>query len=269
MKVVIPWSNSGLLTSERGCRARWSIRVLACALVLLAAWRVRAQGGPPLVTDDPGTPGPGNWEVNLAVTLDRTSLSSTWGTPLVDANYGWGERVQIKLEMPWAVVSDESGRRGGIGNPLFGVKWRFLDEETAGVAVSTYPQFGFNLASSSADRGLVEREASFLLPVSAMKTVGPMAVNVEAGRLFEKGGGGEWVWGVALGHVFGGVEALAEVFGTHGGDEASRQVIVNLGGRVPVTLAWTVLFSGGCSISDGGGPRHAYLYVGLQFTSKR
>jgi len=247
--------------------------VPAVSVVLLvtfaAAGRAGAQGGPPLVTDDPGTPGPGNWEVNVAVTLDRTSLSSRWGVPLVDANYGWGERLQLKLEMPLAVVSDGDGTRSGIGNPLFGVKWRFLDEETAGVAVSTYPQFGFNLVSSSADRGLVDKEASFLLPVSAVKALGPVAVNVEVGRLFESGGEGEWVWGVAFGHTFGSVEALAEIYGTHGDDVDSRKVVVNLGGRVPVSAGSTLLASSGWSVSSADGSRHAYVYLGLQLTSGR
>jgi hypothetical protein len=201
--------------------------------------------------------------------LDRTSFSSSWATPLVDANYGLGERLQLKLEMPWVVVSDPAGTRGGIGNPLFGVKWRFLDEQTAGIAVSTYPQFGFNLSPSSADRGLVERDASFLLPVSATKTLGPVAVNAEVGRVFESGGEGEWVWGLALGHGFGGFEALAEVFGTHGDEAASNQVIVNLGGRIPFNATSTLLFSGGWSVSDGEGLRHAHLYVGVQLTPGR
>jgi hypothetical protein len=244
------------------------IRTFACATVLLAAGGARAQGGPPLFTDDPGTPGPGNWEVNVAMTMERTAQFSTWGTPLVDANYGWGERLQLKLEIPWVLASDEGGTRSGLGNPVFGVKWRFLDEESAGIAVSTYPQFGFNLVSSSADRGLVERESSFFLPVSAVKTLGPVAINVEVGRLFESAGG-EWVWGLAVGHDFGRVELLAEVFGTHGGDEASRQVIVNLGGRVPVAPSATFLFSGGWSVSDGEGPRHTFLYIGLQLNSGR
>jgi hypothetical protein len=248
-------------------RGRTALGLFAAALSLAAA-PARAQGGPPLVTDDPGTPGSGNWEVNVAVTLDRASPSSTWGVPLVDANYGWGERLQFKLEMPLTVVSDGAGTRGGIGNPLVGVKWRFLDEETAGVAVSTYPQFGFNLVPSSADRGLVESETRFLLPVSAAKTIGPVAVNVEAGRLFESGGG-EWVWGLALGHVFGKVEALAEVFGIHGDDADARQVVVNLGGRVPVSAASTLLVSGGWSLPSGDGQRHSYAYVGLQLTSGR
>jgi hypothetical protein len=248
-----------------------SVPALSVALFLAVgvAGSAHAQGGPPLVTDDPGTPGPGNWEVNVAVTLDRTSLSSRWGAPLVDANYGWGERLQLKLEMPLAVVSDVDGTRGGIGNPLFGVKWRFLDEETAGIAVSTYPQFGFNLVSSSADRGLVDKEASFLLPVSAVKTLGPVAVNVEMGRIFESDGGAEWVWGVAFGHTFGRVEALAEIYGTHGDDADSRKVVVNLGGRVPVSAGYTLLASGGWSVSSGDGSRHAYVYFGLQLTSGR
>jgi hypothetical protein len=249
-------------------RGRTAIGLLVAAL-LLAAGRARAQGGPPLFTDDPGTPGAGNWEVNVAMTLDRTALSSTWGTPLVDANYGWGERIQLKLEMPWVVTSDAFGTQSGIGNPLFGVKWRFLDEETAGVAVSTYPQVGFNLVSSSADRGLVESEPRFLLPVSAAKRLGPVVVNVEVGRLFESGGEGAWVWGLALGHAFGKVEALAEVFGTHGQSPESRQVLVNFGGRVRLAATSTLLFSGGWSVSDGEGLRHAYAYLGLQLTPGR
>ncbi len=245
----------------------------AGALLLLAACAAargaRAQGGPPLFTDDPGTPGPGRWEVNVAFTMDRTPSAGVYGTPLVDANFGWGERLQLKLEVPWTIASDESGTRNGLGNPLFGVKWRFLDEETAGVAVSTYPQVGFNLIRSSADRGIAEEDAHLLLPVSAVKTIGPVEVNGEIGRDFESGGRGGWVWGLALGHAFGPVEALAEVFGTRGDDAASRQVVVNLGSRVAVTPGATLLLSGGWSVADGEGPRHAFCYVGLQLTTSR
>src|ERR1017187_4332787 len=179
-----PWRSSRRHSRSlfRSCRTA-RLTVLATTVFFLAgAAPVRAQGGPPLLTDDPGTPGAGRWEVNVAFTLDRTSAGREIGAPLVDANYGWGERVQLKLEMPWVVVSDDLGTRSGIGNPLLGVKWRFLDEDNAGVAVSTYPQLGFNLVSASADRGLVERETSFLLPVSAVKRIGPVSLDVEADR---------------------------------------------------------------------------------------
>lgn len=252
-------------------RGRVAVLIFAAGLFLLAARHASAQGGPPLITDDPGTPGSGNWEVNVAATLDRTSVGSSWETPLIDANYGWGGRIQLKLEMPVvAIASDGNGTRGGVGNPLLGVKWRFLDEETAGVAVSTYPQFGFNLVSSSVKRGLADRKPKILLPVSAVKTLGPVAVNLEAGRIFESGGAGnQWLWGVALGHFFGDVEALAEIFGTHGDEPASRQLIANLGGRVPLSAGSTLLVSGGRSLSDGEGPRHVFLYLGVQLSTGR
>jgi hypothetical protein len=234
---------------------------------LAGAAPVRAQGGPPLLTDDPGTPGPGRWEVNVAFTLDRTSSSREIGAPLVDANYGWGQRLQLKLEIPWIVEDDDvEGRRSGLGNPLLGVKWRFLDEDKAGVAVSTYPQLGFNLVSSSADSGLVERETSFLLPVSAEKRLGPVSLDVEAGRLFRRVGG-FWVWGVALGHDFGKVEALAEAFGTSGSEAASKRMAVNLGGRVRMGEHATLLLSAGGSVYDGEGPHHVVAYLGLQLTA--
>lgn len=244
------------------------LAVPAVVLLLLAgAVPARAQGGPPLLTDDPGTPGPGRWEVNVAFTLDRTSLGRELDTPLVDANYGWGERLQFKLEIPW-IVEDEAveGRHSGLGNPLLGVKWRFVDEDKAGVAVSTYPQLGFNLVSSSADRGLAERETSFLLPVSAVKRVGPVSLDVEAGRLF-RAGGGFWVWGVAIGRDIGKVEALAELFGTSGPQASDRQTIVNLGGRYRMGEHATLLFSAGGSVYDGEGPHHLVAYLGLQLTT--
>jgi hypothetical protein len=249
-------------------RARIAAGILGAALTVAAA-SARAQGGPPLFTDDPGTPGPGNWEVNVAVTLDRTSPASSWGAPLVDANYGWGDRLQLKLEIPWVVVSDGASTRGGIGNPLLGVKWRFLDEETAGVGVSTYPQLGFNVSSLSVDRGLVERDTTFFLPVSAARSLGPVSVNIELGRIFESGGAGEWVWGLALGHSFGRVEALAEIFGARGEGAESRRAGVNVGARVPVFVSSTLLASGGWSLSSPDGARHAFAYLGLQLTSSR
>ena len=41
------------------------------AFVLAVAGEVFAQGGPPLGTDDPGTPHNGNWEINSAAHPER------------------------------------------------------------------------------------------------------------------------------------------------------------------------------------------------------
>jgi hypothetical protein len=243
------------------------LAIYAIRLFLFVAAEVWGQGGPPLLTDDPGTPGPGRWEVNVAFLLDRSSERHEIAAPLVDANYGWGERVQLKLEIPWVFADDDAeGRVSGLGNPLLGVKWRFLDEDKAGVGVSTYPQLGFNLVTSSVDEGLAPRETSFLLPVSAVKTVAGVALNVEAGRLFRKSGG-FWLGGIAIGREFGKIEALAEIFGTSGPQAADRRVVLNVGGRFRLGRRVALLLSAGGSVYDGEGPHHVLVYAGLQLTT--
>ena len=123
-----------------------------------------AQGGPPLVTDDPETPGAGKWETNFAVIYQRTRAGrSEVAAPDIDMNYGWGERIQLKLDVPW-VFARESGEpwKSGLGKGDVGVKWRFIDEEKSGYSVSTYPQYVWNILPSSASRGITdtERDAS-------------------------------------------------------------------------------------------------------------
>ena len=45
-----------------------TLLALATACMLLAARESLAQGGPPMVTDDPETPGDGKWEIRLLAT---------------------------------------------------------------------------------------------------------------------------------------------------------------------------------------------------------
>src|SRR5436190_5177815 len=97
--------------------------------LFLAARAGLSQGGPPFATDDPGTPGNRRWEVNLAFTVETREREHTFETPLLDANYGLGDRIQLKVEIPWIVQHTEgAGTDRGLGNLLFGAKWRFLDE---------------------------------------------------------------------------------------------------------------------------------------------
>src|SRR5256714_12811222 len=87
--------------------------------------QVVAQAGPPLLTDDPDTPGNGHWEINLAWTVLQTRDRRLFGLPLVDVNYGLGERLQLKAEVPWLVLQDRRGAptQSGIGSTNLGVKW--------------------------------------------------------------------------------------------------------------------------------------------------
>ncbi|MDQ3817967.1 MAG: hypothetical protein M3362_09770, partial [Acidobacteriota bacterium] len=113
-----------------------------------------AQGGPPLLTDDPGTPGNKHWEINIATTIERNRDGMEQETPILDVNYGLGKRLQLKWEVPYLRVRDQDEpAKMGLGSTNVGVKWRFFEDEKKGVSVSTYPQLEFNTSSSSASRG--------------------------------------------------------------------------------------------------------------------
>jgi hypothetical protein len=98
--------------------------------ICVLSMRAGAQGGPPLITDDPDTPGPGYWEINVVSILEKSRLERRLEGPLADINYGVGRRIQLKFEMPWLSVR-ETGMpvEAGPGNALLGVKWRFLGQE--------------------------------------------------------------------------------------------------------------------------------------------
>ncbi len=242
------------------------------ALLLLAALFVplhtaRAQGGPPLLTDDPETPGSGHWEINVGFTFARSPEVTLFETPRVDFNYGWGSRIQLKYELPWVVLdSRDHSVRDGLGNSLAGVKWRFVDEERRGISISTYPQLEFNNPTPSADRNVVERGRQFLLPIEMARKFGPLETTWEWGYNFREHERDEWVYGLAAGHrLTKRLELLGEVHGTALRDFTGDELLFDIGGRLHVTQKTVLLFTTGRSMR---GPRQQaptwFGYLGLQ-----
>jgi hypothetical protein len=89
-----------------------------------------SQGGPPMQTDDPGTPGNNNWEINVAYTLQRTTAFDVYSVPIVDINYGVGPRIQLKYQVSYLSQSTNGGPlETGLGKSLAGVKWRFYEND--------------------------------------------------------------------------------------------------------------------------------------------
>src|SRR5438067_6203458 len=140
-----------------------------------------AQGGPPLLTDDPETPGNGHWEINVAWTLSQKQNARLFAIPLIDINYGLGERIQLKDEVPWLVLPRrQEGIQSGIGSANFGVKWRFLDKKRYGFAMSTYPQLEIRTSASSVRRGLIEQGGELRLPVEISRELGPVTITARS-----------------------------------------------------------------------------------------
>ena len=74
-------------------------------------------------------------EMGARVAACTTSLAIVQ-FPYFDFNYGWGPRIQLKLEAGWVTVGaldaiELGSETSGASTALIGVKYRFLDEETA------------------------------------------------------------------------------------------------------------------------------------------
>ena len=252
------------------------MRALLLAVALAAPVAgLRAQGGPPMLTDDPGTPGPGHWELNFSAIVERTPGLTDADLPYLDLNYGIGDRVQLTWQVGW-VTLHQAGEpaKSGLGDEVFGLKWRFLDEGDGGWQVSAFPQVTFLAPGSHSDRrGLAAPEPGLLLPVEVERDLGPVSANLEIGRVLAPQGGsdllgvgGGWIAGLALGRQVGrGLELDAEVHAETGPDARQAEWIAAAGTRLDTSKNTTLLLSIGRDMRNTLSARTSLLaYIGFQ-----
>ncbi len=215
---------------------RW--RCLVAASLILTCGAVHAVGGPPLVTDDPDTPGDGHWEINLATITQRSLSGYLVSVPDADINYGWGDNVQLKADLPFGIAQPSAENwRSGPGFANYGVKWRFIDEDDAGVSVSTYPQYAHSLSNSSIQRGIAPAGGQFFLPLEVSGKLNDFELDGEIGRNFVQNGANQWEAGFVLGHVCGeNLDCLAEIHLTN--SDATSQTSRNSQTLLNVGLTW-------------------------------
>jgi hypothetical protein len=237
------------------------------ALLALVPASARAQGGPPLITDDPDTPGPGYWEINVSSSFEKNRLEHSFETPRLDLNYGWGRRIQLKYEVPWVGVHVAGEpTRSGAGNSVAGVKWRFLGQEGKTLAWSVYPQLEFNTDHASVTKGLVEPGHQLVLPTEITLELAHVEINGEVGRDFAEKGASGWVYGLSTeAAVTKRLELLGEIHGERRGGEPT-ELIVNVGGRQKLTRQIALMAAVGRAIHGAPDQRPRLLvFAGLQF----
>ena len=244
-----------------------SALLIVASLLLSTAPPARAQGGPPMVTDDPGTPGDGHWEINFGAITAHTRGRTEIAAPDIDLNYGWGDHIQLKVDAPWVSAHDSGqGWKAGTGDTEFGVKWRFIDEEQGGFSLSTYPQYTRSLSNSSIRRGLASAGHEFFLPLELAGDVGEFSFTTEAGRNLVQGGPNQWVAGLVVAHGCGeGVECMAELHTVQSPGE--HQTLFNVGLHWKLEESLTLLAAVGRDFGTRTDEqRQSLVYLGLQFT---
>ena len=238
----------------------------SAAILLLFPATALAQGGPPLITDDPDTPGAGYWEINLAGIVETSRPNRRLEAPLADINYGLGPRIQLKFEVPWLNVREtRKPAQAGLGNSNFGVKWRFLGQEGRRIAWATYPQVEVNTGRAMAKKGFLDEGSQFLLPTEFTIQISRLEINGEVGRNFAQKGEDGWIFGLAIEAEFDPeFELVGELSGERSGS-STAELIVNVGARQKISRKTVLLAAAGRGVRGPSDERpRLRLYIGLQ-----
>src|SRR5262245_6682024 len=137
---------------------------------------------PPLDVDDPGTPGCNTLEANFVFSGEFAGRSKSLEIPLLDLNFGIGDNLQLKYEVPfiWNREDEEDDEEEGggrvtttttgFGNSEIGVKWMFLDDSERSLEAALYPQVEFKSSSRAVEReGPADEGTVLTLPILVSK----------------------------------------------------------------------------------------------------
>jgi hypothetical protein len=237
-------------------------------MLIAAVARVAfGQGGPPMITDDPGTPGSGKWENNFAMAFEHRPNETSIDVPAIDLNYGIGEHIQLTLQTaPVFLKRSDHGLVGGLGSTAAAVKWRVLDEATGDFDMSMFPRVIFNVAQSSVRRGLAEDGTRFQIPFQAAKTFGRLHLDAELGPRASTVGRSEWLYGIVCGFDVAKQTMLMAELHDESRMNFSRDLLtLNFGLRHEFTENYILIVSVGHELRSPDQATALIGYFGMQF----
>ena len=225
---------------------RRALMWVAMAAGMAAAWQVpmaladtaeeapeSAVSSPPMEMDDPGTPGSRGIEVNFVGGREKIGLNKRMEV-LFDANYGIGDRIQLKYERPYVSLTEEDvPAQNGLGATEVGIKWRMVDH--GGLGVAFYPNYqwddSFRLTDVNGEP--IESEGSSvympLLISEEVAHVYTLAANIGYRRnLQHRGDDVDIAFGAGRA-VPGDGRVLAEVFSERDETLHNRQTDIRVG----------------------------------------
>ena len=213
-------------------------------------------GSPPMVTDDTDTPGDGTWEINLGLHTESGGGERRIEIPTIDVNYGVGDAVQLKYEVPYTFLrttdpaTGDSQSANGFGESLFGVKYRFYDNKDAGLSFAIYPQVEFR--TPGGNRFIAPSGTGFVLPIIMTKEYEHFAIGANLGAEFTGGSnnvfasfGGGW-------RLSDRTAMFTELAGDNLNSADEKRIALNIGLRHKISDKNSISGSIGRDVYAGG-----------------
>ncbi|MDP9109318.1 MAG: transporter [Pseudomonadota bacterium] len=225
-------------------------------------------GSPPMQTDDSETPGPGRWEVNLVLNGEFAGSDHAWQAPLIDINYGIGDDLQLKYELPYMFTqtheddSDGTTRAHGIGDSVIGLKYRFFDDKKSGLSLALYPQVKFR--TPGAPSAVSENQTLVTLPFILVQEFERASLTANLG--VESDDRRHYFGSVGMGTRLSQQNAvLGEIVARDLNLADEKRVLLNFGVVHKLSQSTSLSASIGRDVHAGGdAPRRNYLSVAWQ-----
>jgi len=248
------------ICSLLACRTKAAL--LACAIATCTPQGARA--GPPFLTDDPEPTETGHWEI-YAPFIDVDGQGNSFqGAAGIELNYGAMRDVQITVGLPVEFSHGDQGWSSGAGDLALSVKYRFYNDEAAGLQIAVFP--GITLPTGT--NGMGAGTMTGFLPVWIQKDQGPWSVFGGGGYAINPGPGNRdfWTGGLAVTRKFDerlvlGAEAKRQGADT---DDGHASTSLGVGGTYKLETPLTLLGSGGPTFEDRGGATAYHAYLGLR-----
>lgn len=240
-----------------------------CVIVSIAVQvptLVLAQAGPPFLSNDPGTPGRGNWEINIASAQTINHTSANYQLPQLDLNLGLGERIQLTFQVPYVVQTQaDRSLQTGWSNAYAGVKWRFLDQGEGGWQGAVFPQLETDGLTSAKAKGIAVSGPRVLLPLELSKRLGRVDVDLEAGYYLPKDSLRERILGLVVGQALSKrLDVAVELYNDRISGASPPATTMDIGGRFKLRRGFIALFMAGRSVTNIENGPNFIGYVGVQ-----
>jgi len=224
--------------------------------------------GPPFRTDDPEPVEYRHGEVYFFFTGTKDSGGISGVGPAIEFNYGIFPDTQFHIITPVAFNSPrESASHFGYGDTEIGVKYRFINQTSVIPDVGIFPLI--EIPSGDSHEGLGNGKAQYFLPLWLQKDFGKWTTYGGGGYWINHGAGNKnwWFSGILLQYSFAedfylGGEVFHRTIDTVGGKESTS---FNLGGSLPLTKKFQLLFTAGSGLQHTSRNRYSY-YLAIYYT---
>ncbi len=155
-------------------------------LVTFAGFSASVSAFQPLVTDDTGTQGSGGNQLELSLNEDRAKVAGNverLRTVPVVYTRGLTETLDVFAGLSYARIraSTSAGDASGGGNPSFGAKWRFYENEQSKTGFALKPEILLPVSAGREAAGLGRGRTSANLTLILTQEVPFGAIHANAG----------------------------------------------------------------------------------------